>query len=169
MQRTIVSGAADFSFCAQRLNLHADGWYATFRQSGCTALDLKPPRVTGTFDGTSDEIEYSGAWIQGPYPQAVEGTLSYSNAPASSALLSFEGTEITWVYARAGNRGIASVKIDGVPRGDVDQYGPKIIWQSRTVFRDLAPGKHTFEVTVAGRKDAAATDRYIDIDALIIR
>ncbi len=171
LQRTIVSDAAGFSFCAQRINLYADGWYGTFRQSGCTAPDLKPPpppRVTGTFDGASDEIQYSGFWTRGRYPQAVDGTLSYSNAPASSALLSFEGTEITWVYARAWNRGIGSVKIDGVPRGDIDQYSPKIIWQSRTVFRDLAPGKHTFEVTVAGRKDAAATDQYIDIDALVV-
>jgi hypothetical protein len=172
IQRTIVSGAAGFSICTQRLALHEDGWYGTFRQSGCSAPDLeppKPPRVTGTFDGTSDEIEYYGSWTRGAYPDAVDGTLNYSNTPGSSAQFSFEGTEITWVYALAPNRGIGSVKIDGSPRGDIDLYSPKIVWQSRTTFRDLAPGKHTFEVTVAGRKDAAATDRYIDIDALIVR
>jgi hypothetical protein len=130
---------------------------------------LKPIRVTGTFDGTSDEIVYSGAWTRGPYAEAVDGTLNYSNAPGSSARLSFKGTEITWIYARAPNRGIGSVKIDGVPRGDVDQYDPQIIWQSRTAFRNLAPGKHTFEVTVTGRKDAPATDRHVDIDALVVR
>jgi len=170
IQRRIATGAAGFSVCTQRLNLHTDGWYATFRQSGsCTARDLKQPRLTGAFDGTSDEIQYSGAWTHGRYPQAANGTLSYSNSAESSAQLSFQGTEITWVYARAWNRGIASVKIDGVARGDVDQYGPKIIWQSRTTFPDLAPGNHTFEVTVTGRKDDAATDRYIDIDALVVR
>jgi hypothetical protein len=130
---------------------------------------LKPHRMTGTFDGTSEAIEYSGPWTRGSYPQAVEGTVSYSNATAASARLSFRGTEITWVYAQAGNRGIGSVKIDGVPRGDVDLYNPKIVWQSHTTFGGLAPGKHTFEVTVSGRKGAAATDRYIDIDALIVR
>ena len=129
---------------------------------------LKPHRMTGAFDGTSEAIEYSGPWTRESYPQAVEGTLSYSNATAASARLSFRGTEITWVYALAGNRGIGSVKIDGVPRGDVDLYNPKIVWQSHTTFGGIAPGKHTFEVTVSGRKDAAATDQYIDIDALVV-
>jgi hypothetical protein len=36
-------------------------------------------------------------------------------------------------------------------------------------FRNLTPGKHTFELTVAGRKQAAATDQYVDLDALIVR
>lgn len=130
---------------------------------------LKPHRMTGTFDGTNDAIEYSGPWTRGAYPAAMEGTLNYSNATAARARLSFRGTEITWVYALAENRGIGSVKIDGVPRGDVDLYNPAIVWQSRTTFGGLAPGKHTFEVTVSGRKDAAATDRYIDIDALVVR
>ena len=146
-----------------------DGWYGSFRQSGCDVLDLKPPRVTGEFDGTSDEIDYYGSWTRGRYPAAVDGTLNYSKAGGSSAQLLFEGTEITWVYALAGNRGIGSVKIDGVPRGDIDLYNPKIVWKSHTTFGGLAPGKHTFEVTVAGRKDAAATDQYIDIDALVVR
>ena len=130
---------------------------------------LKPHRMTGAFDGTSEAIVYSGPWTRGSYPQAVEGTLNYSNSPAASAWLSFRGTEITWVYALARNRGIGSVKIDGVPRGDIDLYNSEIVWQSHTTFGGLAPGKHTFEVTVSGRKDAAATDRYIDIDALIVR
>lgn len=129
---------------------------------------LKPDRVSGSFDGASQEIRYSGAWTQGAYPDAMEGTESYSNDPGASARLSFQGTEITWVYARAWNRGFGSVKIDGVPRGDIDLYSPKIVWQSRTTFGGLAPGKHTFEVTVEGLKDDAATDRFIDIDALIV-
>lgn len=167
-RRAILSQAEDSSVCVQRLSLHDDGWYGAFRGSGCTALDLNAPRMTGTFDGISEEIDYDGSWTHGRYPQAVDGTESYSNAPAASAHLSFRGTAITWVYARAWNRGIGSVKIDGVPRGDIDLYSPKIIWQSRTTFGDLTPGKHTFELTVTGRKDAAATDRYIDIDALIV-
>jgi hypothetical protein len=130
---------------------------------------LKPYRVTGTFDGTSAEIQYTGPWTRGPYPDAVDGTLSYSNDPGASARLSFKGTEITWVYALAGNRGIGSVKIDGIPRGDIDLYSPTIIWQSRTTFAGLAQGKHTFEVTVSGLKDDPATDRYIDVDALVVR
>jgi hypothetical protein len=131
--------------------------------------DSQSPRVTGTFDDTSSEISYSGIWTHASFPDAEGETGSFSNDAGSSARLSFEGTEITWVYARAWNRGIASVEIDGTPRGDFDLYDPKVIWQSRTTFRDLAPGKHTFEVAVTGRKNASSTDCNIDIDALIVR
>jgi hypothetical protein len=169
VRHSIVHQAADSTVCTQRLIVNPFGWYATFRTSGCTATDLKPPRTSGTFDDTSDEIEYSGAWSQASFSTAAGRTLSFSNDPASSARLEFKGTEITWVFARAWNRGIASVKIDGAPRGEFDLYSPKIIWQSRTTFGDLPPGDHVFELALTGRKNAAATDRYTDIDALVVR
>lgn len=136
---------------------------------GNFGLDSRSSRVTGTFDDTSDEIAYSGIWTHASFPWARQESLSFSNDAGSSARLSFEGTEITWVYARAPNRGIASVKIDGAPRSDFDLYSPTIMWQSRTTFRGLAPGKHTFEVAVTGRKDKISTDLYVDVDALIAR
>jgi hypothetical protein len=79
----------------------------------------------------------------------------------------FEGTAVTYVYTKAWNRGIAEVKLDGISRGEIDLYSPKIVWQARTAFTGLTSGKHTFELIVAGRKEAAATDRYVDLDALV--
>ncbi|HWE48997.1 MAG TPA: hypothetical protein VG273_04385 [Bryobacteraceae bacterium] len=169
IKHDVVSQSAGSSVCVQRLTVNAAGWYGTFRQSGCTADDMKPPQLSGVFDGVRDEIQYSGAWTRGSYPEAVGGTENYTNAPSASAQLTFEGTEITWVYARAWNRGIGSVKIDGVPRGEVDLYSPKIIWQAKTVFGDLPRGRHTFEVTVTGKKTPASSDHVIDVDALIVR
>jgi hypothetical protein len=145
------------------------GWYTTFRPADCTQADLKLPQVTGTFDDVSDDIDYTGLWSHALFREASGGTVTYSNNPGASARLSFEGTEITWVYAKAFNRGTAEVKLDGVSRGEIDLYSPKIVWQTRKTFDGLAPGKHTFEVTVTGRKDAAATDRYVDVDALIVQ
>lgn len=132
-------------------------------------LEVRSTRLTGPFDDESGEIVYSGPWSHGTFPSALNGTASFSNDAGSTARLIFDGTEITWVYARAWNRGIASVKIDGAPRGDFDLYSPAIVWQSRTTFRNLAPGKHIFELNVTGRKDATSTDRYIDVDALVAR
>ena len=163
--------------CSQGASIPRRSWlwwlmpviFVVWLYRGNFGPDSKSPRVTGTFDDTSNEIVYSGPWSSGTYPPAVNGTLSFSNDVGSSARLSFEGSEITWVYARAWNRGIASVKIDGTPRGEFDLYDPRVIWQSRTTFRDLGPGKHTFEVAVTGRKDTSSTDFNIDIDALIVR
>ena len=161
--------AADGTVCAERLLVKPVAWYGTFRASGCDELNFKPPRTSGDFDDTSDEIEYSGAWDHALSSTAAGGTLSFSNDPASSARLLFKGTEITWVFARAWNRGISSVKIDGIPRGEFDLYSPKMIWQSHTTFRNLGLGDHVFELAITGRKAGAATDRYTDIDALVVR
>jgi hypothetical protein len=122
-----------------------------------------------TIEDSSGEIRYSGKWTHGPYAEATNGTTSYSNAPGASATIWFRGTAITWTYAKAFNRGIASVKIDGVARPDVDLYSSTIVWQASTVFDGLSSGVHTLELTVSGRKDADAKDLYIDLDALTIR
>jgi hypothetical protein len=131
-------------------------------------VDLQLPQVTGTFDDISDDIVYTGLWSHSSFAEAAGGTVSFSNSPGAVARLSFEGTQITWVYTRAFNRGIAEVKLDGIARGDIDLYSPKIVWQARKTFDGLALGKHTFEVIVAGRKQAASTDKYVDVDALIV-
>jgi uncharacterized membrane protein len=169
MRRTISRLAADEKVCPQRLTINSVGWYGAFRASGCTAPDLKPPQSTGTFDDLSDDIDYTGVWTHTSFAAASGGTLSFSNDPVASARLTFHGTEITWMYAKAWNRGIVSVTIDGMPRGDFDLYNPTIVWQSHTTFTGLAPGDHTFQLAPTGRKRPAATDRYMDIDALVVR
>jgi hypothetical protein len=169
LRQTVVKLASDSSVCVQRLAVNQFGWYAAFRQSDCARVDVPPLQVTGMFDDVSDEIQYSGLWGHGSFPRAAGGTVSYSNDRGAVAQLLFEGGEIAYVYTKAFNRGVAEVKLDGVARGEIDLYSPKIIWQARKTFGDLAPGKHTFELIVTGRKDAAATDRYVDVDALIVR
>ncbi|HEX4277793.1 MAG TPA: hypothetical protein VHZ74_20705, partial [Bryobacteraceae bacterium] len=166
VQRDVLIMASESSICMQKITLDAVGWYATFRQSGC---DPRPPHLSGGFDDTSLDIEYSGLWTSARLPGAANGTLSFSNVVGSAARLSFKGTEITWVCSKAFNRGIAEVRVDGVSQGEVDLYSPKIEWQSRRIYGNLAPGRHTFEVIATGRKRAAATDRYVDVDALIVR
>ncbi|HTA41678.1 MAG TPA: hypothetical protein VK789_04470 [Bryobacteraceae bacterium] len=169
MRLAIARDASNDAMCVQRLKIDPLAWYATFRGSGCTEPALAPPRLKGTFDDNADEIVYSGPWTHGSYPPASEGTSSYANFPGSTAHLDFVGTQVTWVYAKAPNRGFASVRIDGAPRDDIDLYSSTIDWQARTTFGGLSPGNHSLELMVSGRKDAAATDRYIDVDALIVR
>jgi hypothetical protein len=166
---TIAKLASGSGLCVERMSVNPVGWYATFRQSNCAPVDLKLPQVTGTFDDINDDIVYNGLWSHGSFAEAAGGTVSFSKSPGAVARLQFEGSEITWVYTKAFNRGIAEIKLDGIPQGDVDLYSPKIVWQYRKTFAGLAPGKHTFEVIVAGRKDAAAKDQYVDLDALVVR
>lgn len=168
-RRTLVKDAFDAGLCVNREKMNSVGWYATFRMSGCPPPDVNPLQVTGTFDNDSEDIDYYGKWHHGDFRQAASGTTTYTDTPGASAKLSFEGTEITWVYAQAFNRGIAEVRLDGQSRGEVDLYNPKIGWQMRRTFGGLAAGKHTFEVRVTGRKDAGSTAANVDIDELIAR
>jgi len=169
VRSTIISMASDSAVCVQRLAVNQVGWYATFRQSDCPQVEAPKLQVTGTFDDVSDSIQYTGLWSRSPQPAAAGGTVSYSNDPGAVARLPFEGSQITYVYSKAPNRGIAEIRLDGVPRGDIDLYSPNNVWQARKTFSDLPPGKHKFELIVSGRKDAAATNHYVDVDALIVR
>lgn len=165
----IARRAASDSICVQQLEMNTDAWYGTFRASGCTAPALAPPRATGAFDDTAEEIVYSGPWKHGPASAASGGTISISKVAGSTAHLEFEGTGITWMHGKGPDRGFASVRIDGIPRNDVDLYSPAAASQLTTTFDGLRPGDHTIDLMVAGRKDPNASGQYIDIDALIVK
>jgi len=167
-RRTLVTDADDAGVCVDRQSVNPVGWYATFRRSGCPPSDVLPLQLNGTFENGNEELTYGGQWFSGSFHEAASGSIMFSNQPGASAKLSFEGNEITWVYSRAFNRGVAVVKLDGASRGEIDLYDPKIIWQTRKTFTGLGAGKHTFEVIVTGKKAAAATDSYVDVDELIV-
>lgn len=168
MRHKIARLAGEGGICVDRLEIDPVGWYATFREKGCSAPEFKPPRLTGSFNAASGEIEYSGQWRHAPDSSAAGGALSSSDTPGSAALLEFEGTGVTWVYSKGSNGGFASVLIDGIPRNDVDLYSASTVRQSSTTFGGLAPGKHRFELVVAGRKNPSAAGQSINIDALIV-
>jgi hypothetical protein len=165
----MVSLASSSGVCVQRMAVNRIGWYATLKQSNCPTQDIPRTQITGTFDDVNNEIKYTGVWAHSSFPAAANKTVSYSNDTGAVARLSFAGTEITYIYTKAFNRGVAAVKVDGISRGDIDLYSPKVVWQARKLFGGLTAGKHTFELIVAGRKQAAATDQFVDVDALIVR
>lgn len=166
-RRRIIENATDSGICVERLAINRVVWYATFLSSNCTASSVRPPRMNGTFKSESEEIDYTGNWSHAAFAQAASGTETFSDSPGAILRLEFEGTRITWVYAKAYNRGIAEVTLDGIAHGEVDLYSPRITWQARTTFGGLKPGKHVLQIAVSGRKDAAASDRYVDVDELI--
>jgi len=107
-------------------------------------------------------IVYTGAWTRGRFPEASHGTVTYTGVPGASFRFPFTGTEVTYVYTKAFNRGAAEIMIDGISQGRVDLYSQAIVWQSATRFRCAGPGPHLLEVRNTGRS-------FIDLDALEIR
>ncbi|MGA2274416.1 MAG: glycosyltransferase family 2 protein [Bryobacteraceae bacterium] len=123
----------------------------------------------GTYDDFDLRIRFSGDWIQNEDSSgALSGTLTYTLEPGAEAGFAFEGHSLTYVYTKAWNRGIAEIVIDGVTRGSVDLYSPRIEWQNRVAFCCFAPGRHELAIRATGRHSPAATGSYIDVDALIV-
>ena len=121
-----------------------------------------PPAPSGKYDDVDLSIVYSGAWTRGRFPQAAHGTVTYSNAPNASFRFQFTGSEVTYIYSRAFNRGAVEVLIDGVSQGKLNLYSKPILWQSATRFRCAGPGPHILEVRNTGRA-------FIDVDAIEVR
>jgi hypothetical protein len=71
---------------------------------------------------------------------ASGGTVTFCNVPGASARLTFEGSEVAWLYTKAMNRGRAVVLIDG-KGSEVDLYSRETVWQAVTTFSGLGPGR----------------------------
>lgn len=127
------------------------------------------PAGAGSYDDRDWRIEYTGAWLHDrQFKRASSGSITYSKIPGDSFHFYFSGTGIEYVYTKAPNRGIAEVWIDRKKRAEIDEYSEKIEWQQRSDFSDLAPGPHTIEVRVTGRRNARSADVYVDLDEFVV-
>ena len=139
---------------------------------------IEPPRPadpphtkgSGAYDNTDSSIRYIGAWtFDNQFEEAANGTIVYSNNPGDSFRFQFQGGEISWVYTKAFSRGMAAVSIDGEEKETVDLYSSDIHWQSRTTLSGLSDSEHVLEVRVLEDKHSDATDRFVDVDQIIVR
>lgn len=96
------------------------------------------------------------------YTMGQEARSNYMNATLS---VPFTGEQVVLVADRDPYRGIAEVRIDGVPTATVDLYADTTRSQVE-VFRSarLSPGAHTITVRVTGTKNPAARATYITVD-----
>lgn len=116
---------------------------------------------------TDPAVAFSGSWVQGNRNRTwSEGTAAISNTPGSRATFTFSGTEVRWVGFRAARTGIGRVYLDGVFVVELDTYVPGEGYQD-TVYTisGLAPGTHTLAIEATGRKNPAATNNYVAVDA----
>jgi hypothetical protein len=92
---------------------------------------------------------------------------SYSKTAGDHVAFTFSGTSIAWIGAKSKAHGMADVFIDGArDRVDVDAYAPKTMYQQVLYEKGgLPPGTHEIKIVVTGRKNAAATDNLVEIDA----
>ena len=121
------------------------------------------------YDDTAPEVVYEGRWFTGPFADASNGTLTYSDHSEASAVIRFDGSAVTYVYTAAYNRGMVEISVDGDHRTTLDLYAPSIQWQQRTTIGGLKPGQHLMELRILGRQNPASRGTFVDVDAIEIR
>jgi hypothetical protein len=92
---------------------------------------------------------------------------SCSKTAGDHVSFAFNGTSIAWIGTRSKEHGMADVYIDGVlDRAGVDAFLPKKAYQQAIYEKGgLAPGNHEIKIVVTGKKNPAATDHWVEIDA----
>jgi hypothetical protein len=107
------------------------------------------------------------AWFHGSRSRDWSGRLaSFNRSQGARATLHFQGTTVRWIGFRAPWAGIARVYVDDVFITELDLYAttdqPQSVVFSRT---GLASGPHTLTVESTGRKNPAAVDYAVVVDA----
>jgi hypothetical protein len=126
--------------------------------------------AAGQYDDFSRTVQFHGRWTRDvQFSRAFKSTLSYSDQPGESVQLHFRGNELTYVYTKAPNRGMAEIFIDGKSRGVLDLYSRDIGWQSASAFGGLGPDVHMLEIRVLGVRNPASSGHFVDVDAFAVK
>src|SRR5437667_11807389 len=131
-------------------------------------------------DNTQSAFNYIGTgwshYYSSGYPP-YNNTSSYSpsidaNVP-DSVTFTFLGDQLTWVFAKASNRAIAAIKIDGKDpqppnTPTVDLYSAGTQWQQSITYSYLGSGVHTIHISLSGQPNACSGSCFINVDAFVV-
>ena len=125
-------------------------------------------QATTTIKQNSSSITYSGTWYSNNSPSNSSGSAALTNFKGATAVLSFNGTGITWIGVLDPGNGIAYVYLDG-QMTTVDCYGASTQYQQQMfAAHNLAPGQHTFSIEVPHVRDANGSGSWVWIDSFVI-
>jgi len=141
----------------------------------CRAAAASPlePAVAvrpGNYDDFDPAILLRGDWERSDkYQEAYGHTVTFTNISGAEIRFAFRGSELTYGFTRAPNRGIAAITIDGISYGSFDLYAAEVQWRSSLPFANLGPGRHLVVIRVTGEKRATATGTFVDLDSFRVR
>ncbi len=142
--------------------------------AGLFDVDMFAVNITtvggGTYDDNNAQFRYFGTWtpttgVSGAY----NSTHTLSKTAGSLFRFTFDGSQVTYVFTRAYNRGKAAVTLDGVDIGYIDMYSATTQRQQTFTLGGLGTGTHILNINVTGQKNSASADTYVDADALIVQ
>ena len=133
------------------------------------SFDVTRPGVR--FQETDPEVAFTGSWMLGNRNRTwSEGTAAVSGTAGAQASFTFSGTSVSWIGFRAARTGIANIYLDGMFVAEVDTYVAAEGYQDTAYsISGLAQGTHTLTIEATGRRNPAATNNYVVVDAFDVR
>lgn len=112
---------------------------------------------------------YKGSWSQASSWLSFDQTQSLSSNAGDTASLTFNGTQVSYIYEGQPNAGQVQVSIDGnVVTPNLDEFSAWGQQQEQATYSGLTPGVHTITITVLGTKDSQSSNSYAIIDAFSV-
>jgi hypothetical protein len=143
-----------------------DAFIAASGQPMASPTPTTVPGPTATADDASGLITFAGSWLSQADASARGGTERMSEVAGDTASLTFTGSSVQLVYRQDMNRGVATVRIDGVTVEQLDQYG--LTQAQRTVVYPVSSGTHTIQIVVNRTRQPLSTGYAVGVDAFVV-
>lgn len=114
-------------------------------------------------------LEFSPEWWQAPGDTFAGGSLRGTSSTGATATLRFTGTGAAILASVGGDKGLATVTVDGVEVATGDWYSSSSGHLARTILvEDLPYGEHVLVLTVDGAHAPASVGNQITVDGAIV-
>ena len=123
--------------------------------------------VLRRYDQADPTLAYRGTWSTDSNAAHYLGSATYTKTAGSSVSAIVIGTRLDWTTYTGSDCGIAQVSVDGGAPVDVDLYAASRSYQQLVWgVSGLADSTHTIVISWTGRKNGAATDTKVGVDAV---
>jgi hypothetical protein len=99
---------------------------------------------------------------------AAGGSYLAAKYPSNEMSFTFRGQSVDWRTVLAPSMGRATVYIDGVSKGTVDNYSGVTITKFYRSYAGLTDGVHTIRIVVSSTKNSLAKDYIIAVDGFVL-
>jgi hypothetical protein len=129
-----------------------------------------PPVGLSRIEQSDSRLVYVGSWTSGEHSSLSGGFHSYSRTRASELRVAFEGTEISWIGAKAPSYGRAKVYLDGKYVTTVSMFSltyepQRVVWAAT----GLTNAKHEVRIVVTRTAETDSRGYAVAMDAFETR
>lgn len=131
-----------------------------------TTIPPTPSFYLEKIEETDSSFVWYGKWQTEQNSGASGGTWKTSTSIGAKVNITFTGTGVTLYYIELPGMGIAAVEIDGVSYPEIDMYFSTPNLAKKIIATNLINANHVMTITVTGKRNSAADNDAILVDAV---